>query len=125
MMSLKKLAFYDTDEIWIDYEHKRFVKVHDLSMPEVSLPFPKNEPSVSGLLKNLSDEGFLEFESEEYITLTYKSFYYSQIVRQERVRYFLRSVFVPIIVAFITTLITNLVSPTLLLQLLKYLQSLV
>ena len=124
MMSLKKLASCDTDEIWIDYEHKLFVKVYEGSAPEVSLPFPENEPSVSGLLVNLSDEGYLKFESEEYITLTYKAFYHSQIIRQERVRYFLRSVFVPIILAFITTLITNLVSPELLIWLLKHLQAL-
>lgn len=125
MMSLKKLASYDTDEIWIDYEHKLFVKVHIVSTPEESLAFPKNEPSVAGLLMNLSDEGFLKFESEEYFTLTYKAFYYSQIIRQERVRYFLHSVFVPIILSFVTTLITNLVSPELLVWLLEYLQALV
>lgn len=125
LMSLKTLVSSDTDEVWIDYENEKFVKVHDASEPENSIPFPRNEPSVKGLLKNLSSEGFLVFDGEEYFSLTYKALYYSQIIRQERVQYFICSIFVPIILSFVTTLITNLLSPTLLKMLLEYLQSLV
>ena len=123
MQSLKKIVTYDSDEIWIDFEHRKFIKVHNGNEPEISIDFPKNEPSVIGLLNNLSDEGFIVFNNEEYFSLTYKSFYYSQIIRQERIRYFLQSVFVPIILSFATTLITNVLSPALLKELLEYLLS--
>lgn len=127
MMSLKKLASFDTDEIWIDYENEKFTKVRVTSSPKSFIPFPKNEPSINGLLENLSDEGFIEFDNndKEYFTLTYKSLYYSQIIHKERIDYFLKSVFVPIILSFVTTLITNLLTPNLLLMLLEYLQELV
>lgn len=125
MRSLKKLVSLDTDEIWIDYENKRFTKVCDASSATIFISFPQNEPSINGLLKNLSDEGFIEFDGEEYFTLTYKSLYYSQIVRKERIDYLLKSVFVPIILSFTTTLITNLLTPNLLQALLEYLQGLV
>lgn len=125
MMSLKTLVSFDTDEIWIDYENKRFTKVCDISAPAPFISFPSNEPSINGLLKNLSDEGFIEFDGDEYFTLTYKSLYYSQIVHHEKVDYFLKSVFVPIILSFATTLIANLLTPNLLQALLEYLQGLV
>lgn len=127
MMSLKKLVSFDTDEIWIDYENERFTKIRVTPSLESFIPFPKNEPSINGLLENLSDEGFIKFDNNnnEYFTLTYKSLYYSQIIRKERIDYFLKSVFVPIILSFVTTLITNLLTPNLLLMLLEYLQELV
>lgn len=42
MMSLKTLVSFDTDEIWIDYENKRFTKVCDISAPAPFISFPSN-----------------------------------------------------------------------------------
>lgn len=123
MEKLKRLVDTDDDQIWIDYKTKTFHKVHDATTTDVSFPFPKNEPSVQGLLKNLRDEGYIIIEEDgEYCSLTYKSLYYEQIKRSNLIRYFFRSIFVPVLLAFITTVITNLALPLLSGLILQYIK---
>lgn len=106
MRQLRSLAINDSDEIWIDHENKTFSRVHDANGPIREVPFPENEASVSGLLYYLQDEGLIKIESnEEYLSLTYKAFYYEKIRNYERTQFVLKSVLVPIAV----TLATNFV----------------
>lgn len=106
MRQLRSLAINDSDEIWIDHENKTFSRVHDANGPIREVPFPENEASVSGLLYYLQDEGLIIIESnEEYLSLTYKAFYYEKIRNYERTQFVLKSVLVPIAV----TLATNFV----------------
>lgn len=123
MCYLKKMVNTDKDEIWIDYENSRFSRVHEGTEPSVYYPFPSNEPSISGLLKYLHDEGYIILEDNgEYCTLTYKALYYTQTIRQERLRYALNSIFVPIILSIITSILTTTFLPELLSALLQKLQ---
>lgn len=125
MKKLKRLVDTDDDQIWIDYETKTFHKIHDATTADVSFPFPKNEPSVRGLLKNLHDEGYIIIEEGgEYCSLTYKSLYYEQIKKSNLICYTLQSIFVPILLSFITTVITNLALPLLSELILQYIKSL-
>lgn len=120
MKSLRSIVNDDDDEIWIDYEHKMFQKVREANQPERSSPFPSNEPSVQGLLKNLRDEGYITLDNlGEYCSLTYKALYYEQIVRHDRIQYLLRSIFVPIILSIITSILTTTFLPELLSTLLQ------
>lgn len=106
MRQLRSLVINDSDEIWIDHENKTFSRVHDANGPIREVPFPENEASVSGLLYYLQDEGLIKIESnEEYLSLTYKAFYYEKIRSYERTQFVLKSVLVPIAV----TLATNFV----------------
>lgn len=118
--SLRKIVDSDTDSIWIDYRNNSFQKVHDASTPDASRAFPKNEPSVQGLLKYLEDEGYIIFEHDhEYFSLTYKALYYRQIVVHEKLRYLLQSILVPIILSVITSILTTTFLPELLSTLLQ------
>lgn len=123
MCTLKKIADTDKDSIFIDYKNSRFFKVYDGTEPFISQPFPKNEPSVRGLLHHLRDGGFITLEEdEEYCSLTYKALYYGQIIWQKRLSYVLRSIFVPIILSIITSILTTTFLPELLSALLETLQ---
>ncbi len=123
LKSLINLVETDEDEIWIDYENKRFERVHDDTKPDFGCSFPPKEPSVKGLLDYLQENGYIIMEGyNEYCTLTYKALYYKQIVRNERLRYFLCSVFVPIILSVITSILTTTFLPELLSSLLQKLQ---
>lgn len=101
MSSLLKLAGSDDDEIWIDFENKRFVKVRDASEPIISVPFPKREPSVYGLVKLLYEEDFISSHNPdlEYFSLTYKAFYYNQFRKEDYRNTFKKSVLIPFFVA--------------------------
>lgn len=124
LKTLLEIVDKDDDSIWIDWESKQFCKVHDGTTPEVIRVFPPNEPSLSGLLLLLEEEGYIKMhESQEYCSLTYKAFYYKQLKRQERLRYLLKSVFVPIILSLITSVIANILLPLLLELILGYLAS--
>ena len=123
MSYLKKMVNTDKDEIWIDYENSQFSRTHDATEPSIYYPFPLNEPSVSGLLKYLHDEGYIILEDNgEYCTLTYKALYYDQTIRQERLHYVLNSIFVPIVLSVITSILTTTFLPELLSALLQRLQ---
>lgn len=121
---LLKIVSKDDDEIWIDWENKKFEKVHDATTPDASRPFPSKEPSVSGLLTNLKEEGYIKIDAnQEYCSLTYKALYYKQIRHKERIHYFLKSIFVPIVLSLITSVIANIALPLLLELLQGYLRS--
>lgn len=117
--SLRKIVDNDNDSIWIDYANKTFQKVQNEAVPDVSCAFPKNEPSIQGLLKYLEDGGYILRHNHEYISLTYKALYYHQIVIHEKVQYFLRSIFVPIILSVVTSILTTTFLPELLSALLQ------
>ncbi len=115
LKTLLEIVDKDDDSIWIDWENKQFCKVHDSATPEVIRAFPSNEPSLSGLLLLLEDEGYIKmYENQEYCSLTYKAFYYKQLKSQERLQYFLKSVCIPIIISLVTSVICNLALPLLL-----------
>lgn len=123
LKSLKNIVSTDEDEIWVDYENKRFELVHDDGKPSIGLSFPSKEPSVKGLLDYLCENGYIVMEqNDEYFKLTYKALYYNQIVRNERIRYFLHSIFVPIILSVITSILTTTFLPELLSALLQKLR---
>lgn len=123
LKSLKSIVNTDEDEIWIDYENKRFELVHDERMSSRGFSFPSKEPSVKGLLDYLCENGYIVMEqNNEYCKLTYKALYYNQIIRNERIRYFLHSIFVPITLSVITSILTTALLPELLSVLLQKIQ---
>lgn len=110
MRQLRSLVVNDSDEIWIDYENKTFSRVHDANGPICEVPFPENEASVSGLLYYLQDEGLIRIEpNEEYLSLTYKAFYYEKLHRSETISYIKKSVLVPIFLTLATNFILFLI----------------
>ena len=64
-----------------------------------------------GCINQLEQEGLIETPSEEYgipkYELTHMGKHYSEFQRAEFGRFLLRSILVPIVIAVITTLITN------------------
>lgn len=123
MKLLNTIVDNDEDDIWIDYERNLFSDVKEANQPKTIRPFPRNEPSVAGLLKLLKDDGYITIDPlEEYCQLTYKSLYYKEIVRHERLHYFLQSIFVPIVLSIITSILTTTFLPRLLSALLQTLK---
>lgn len=110
MKKLRKIVLTDEDEIWIDYENKTFKRVRLAAEQELELPFPSHEYSTIGLLKYLHQGGYIVISSDnEYLTLTYKAFYYERIHRAETIQYIKRSILVPIFLTLTTNFILFLI----------------
>lgn len=123
---LSSIVSNDQDTIWINYKNQTFEKVVEIGEPKIIAKFPSKEPSISGLLENLRDEGYILLNPiTNHCSLTYKALYIRQIQRQERIHYIAKSIIVPIILSLVTTLITNLALPWLSELLSGYLKSLV
>lgn len=113
LLSLRSLVQTDEDEIWIDSETKSFHRVRLIMELDLHIPFPPNEPSVFGLLYYLNKEGYIVLEPhEEYLTLTYRAFYYEEFKRDERRTFFRRSVLIPILISLTTNALIFLVQQT-------------
>lgn len=113
MKSLLKLADSDDDDVWIDYENERFVRVHNASDPLVFVPFPASEPSVHGLIKYLHDEGCISpCSNPEYFSLTYKAFYYDEFHKEECRDFRRKSFFIPFAVAVFGNILVELFKAT-------------
>lgn len=103
LKSLRSLVRTDEDEIWIDSDTKTFHRLRLAAESDTLIPFPPNESSVFGLLHYLHKEGFIILDSqEEYLTLTYKAFYYEEFNRNERLTFIKRSVLIPIFLSLAT-----------------------
>lgn len=113
LKSLRKIVLTDEDEIWVDYENKFFKRVRLVTEEDSEFPFPENESSVVGLLRYLREEGYIVISPDmEYLTLTYKAFYYEEL-QAEIIRLFiLRSVVVPIAISIATNLFIYLIQET-------------
>ena len=110
MKKLRKIVLTDEDEIWIDYKNKTFKRVRLVTEQELELPFPSHEYSTIGLLKYLQQEGYVVISSNgEYLTLTYKAFYYEKIHFSETIQYIKRSILVPIFLTLATNFILFLI----------------
>ena len=110
MRSLRKIVLTDEDEIWIDYDNKFFKRVRLTCECDLEFPFPPDEPSVIGLLKYLQEGGYIVLSSDiEYLTLTYKAFYYESLRHDERLLFIRHSVLVPIFLSLATNALIYLI----------------
>lgn len=113
LFDLRSLVNTDEDEIWIDSNAKTFHRLHLATEPDTFIPFPSGEPSVLGLLRYLSKEGYIILDSqEEYLTLTYKAFYYESFVRDERRAFIRHSVLIPIFITLASNAVLFLIQQT-------------
>lgn len=103
LKSLRTLVRTDEDEIWIDNDTKTFHRLRFVTESDTCIPFPPNEPSVLGLIYYLRNEGYIVLDHrEEYLTLTYKAFYYEEFNRDECLTFIKRSVLIPIFLSLAT-----------------------
>lgn len=113
LKSLRTLVRTDEDEIWIDNHTKTFHRLRIITEADTCIPFPQNEPSVLGLIYYLQNEGFIVLDSrEEYLTLTYKAFYYEEFNRDERLTFIKRSFLIPIFISLATNALLFLTQQT-------------
>lgn len=102
MDSAIKIANSENDVIWIDYKNNRFSLVQDSGKPNVFEPFPLEVKCVQGLIEYLKENGYIVYQSgKNHFRLTYKSFYYNEIHKEEIRNNRKRSIYIPLCVAIL------------------------
>lgn len=100
---LRKVQPKVSDQIMLDVYGKC---VNSSGNKDLSFSFEKHWHFVLPLIGQLSNDGYLKFVDFSTIQLTEKGFYYLQSQFRLIASFILKSVLVPIGVAFVTTLIT-------------------
>lgn len=102
MDSALKIASSENDVIWVDYKNNRLSLVQDASNPDICEPFPSGLRCAKGLIAYLEENGYIEYcGTKNYFRLTYKSFYYTEIQKEEIWNNRKRSIFIPLCVAIL------------------------
>lgn len=107
---LKMVQQSESGTIWIDDENKVMKTVIEDGVckeQDVVIKDLKNKwTSIYSMTDYLQNKGLLTRQRMEYYFLTHQGYHYFQTILSQFLRFLLTSIAVPIIVAFLTTLIT-------------------
>lgn len=102
----KRVQMKEDGEIYIDDSSKKLVTACEEGGPCVGRSIHKSSDELVPLLEYLEGQNLLEIQGPCYFRLKYDGYHYFQAIISSVLHFLLTSVFIPIVVAFITTLVS-------------------
>lgn len=100
--------------IWMDEENRKICTVIEQGQKPLCINLSKIWLSVRPRMSYLMSKGLLEQTGSSHYSLTHSGFHYFQTLAASALSFLVKSVAVPIVVAFLTALITTVITTSLL-----------
>lgn len=110
LKKLKKAQVEEVDTVYISYTDLTVSRVmNERNSPSIA-SISKYKNSLRSTLKYLSDMGYINWnqKNDEYTKVTHTGWHFEEVVVQKILSFLMKSVIVPIVVAFITALLTTM-----------------
>ena len=110
LKKLKKAQTKEKDIVYISYSDLTASRVIETGNVPSIVGISKYENSLRPTLKYLRDSGYVHWseKNEQYVWVTHAGWHFEETVIQKVLSFLIKSVAVPIVVAFITALLTTI-----------------
>lgn len=102
---IKKTQINIDGEIWLDEDNRKMSTVVEVNAKCIETDLSSKWNSVKPTLTYLCETKLLQYNGQNYYSLTYSGFHYTQSIATSIVNFLFRSIFVPITVSGLTTIV--------------------
>lgn len=102
----RRVQMSEDGEIFINEDTRKIATVCEKGGPRIEIAVGKSSEELAPLLMYLEADGLVKIQGPCYFNLTYSGYHYIQTLISSVLKFLLTSIAVPIIVAFLTTIIS-------------------
>lgn len=105
---IKKAQINESKEVFIDFNERYVCTVSEKNDSKVTIDISEYEQSLLNTLEYLIDSGLIEknYSSSSYVKVTHLGWHFGEITLWKIFSFLMKSIIVPIFVAFITAILT-------------------